>query len=94
MSRGPGHIERTIKELFVAEPDAAFTTEQLCRKVYPRIRHVLKKHRVAVLRAAKKLQLHWKMSEGGPGRTLTFSVAGSRVLPDVRKKPPIIVRRR
>jgi hypothetical protein len=72
MSRGPEHVERAIKAAFAAEPDEAFTTEELCHKIYPRIKHVQKRHRVSVLRAAKKLQLYWKVTGGGTGRTLVF----------------------
>ena len=55
MSRGPGRIEQAIAALLDAEPDNAFTTEELCERVYPGVNRVEKKHRVAVLRAANKL---------------------------------------
>ena len=55
MSRGPGRIERAIAAILDAEPDNAFTTEDLCERVYPGVNRVEKKHRVAVLRAANKL---------------------------------------
>ena len=71
--RSEKNAERTIKAVFAAEPDDVFTTEELCRKVYPRIKQVQKKHRVAVIRAAKKLQLNWVVSDGGVGRTLVFT---------------------
>lgn len=76
MSRGPGHIERTLKALFATEPNAAFTTEELACRVYPHIKHVQKKHRVAVIRTAKKF-LPWRMSDGGAGRTLVFYTSGN-----------------
>ena len=38
-----------------AEADNAFTTEDLCERVYSGVNRVEKKHRVAVLRAANKL---------------------------------------
>jgi hypothetical protein len=34
LSRGPGRIERTIRELFDAHPDKAFTTDDLCLACY------------------------------------------------------------
>lgn len=59
MSRGPGRIERAIASAFAAEPDNAFTIGDLCIRVYPEIARGFalpeKKHRVAVLRAAKKV---------------------------------------
>ena len=54
MSRGPGRLERAIAHVFNSEPDNAFTTEDLCRRVY-QVEQVEKKHRVAVLRAARNL---------------------------------------
>ena len=50
MSRGPGRIERAIRALFDAHPDAVFVTDELCEHCYPGV-SVEKKHRVAVLRA-------------------------------------------
>jgi hypothetical protein len=38
MSRGPGRIERAIEAAFAAEPDNAFTIEDLCDRIYPEIR--------------------------------------------------------
>jgi len=55
MSRGPGKIERAIEAVFAAEPDDAFTTADLCDRVYPGLNRVEKKHQVAVIRAAKKV---------------------------------------
>jgi hypothetical protein len=52
MSKGPGHIERQLAEIFEKKPKGIFSTVELCLKVY-RIRTVKKKHRVAVLRALK-----------------------------------------
>jgi hypothetical protein len=54
MSRGPGRIERAIAAILDAEPDNAFTVEDLCRRIYG-IERVEKRHRVAVLRAAATL---------------------------------------
>lgn len=55
MSRGPGRIEIAIGAALDAEPDRAFTTDELCQAVYRGINQVHKKHRVAVLRAASRL---------------------------------------
>jgi hypothetical protein len=55
MSKGPGRIERAIAAILDAEPDNAFTTEDLCERVYSGVNRVEKKHRVAVLRAANRL---------------------------------------
>jgi hypothetical protein len=59
-----GRIERAIREHLAAHPDEAFTTDELCEVCYPGLRSVgyigdpmliARKHRVAVLRAAKKV---------------------------------------
>jgi hypothetical protein len=55
MGRGPGGVERRLKEIFESEPNGVFSTETLCRLVYPGIKSVQKKHRVSVLRAIKNL---------------------------------------
>jgi hypothetical protein len=55
MSRGPGRIERAIAAILDGEADNAFTTEDLCERVYSGVNRVEKKHRVAVLRAVNKL---------------------------------------
>ena len=51
MSKGPGQIQRAIRELLDAHPNEAFTTDELCECCYPGV-VIEKKHRVAVLRAA------------------------------------------
>jgi hypothetical protein len=58
MSRGPGRLERAIRAAFKAEPDNAFTIEDLCDRVFPGVNRVEKKHRVSVIRAAKRLAKH------------------------------------
>jgi hypothetical protein len=57
MSKGPGRVQRIIAAAFAAEPDNAFTTTELCERVYPDENDPWfeKKHRIAVVRAAKKL---------------------------------------
>ncbi len=54
MSRGPGRVEQIIEAAFNAEPDNAFSVEDLCDRVYPN-QPAEKKHRVSVLRAAKNI---------------------------------------
>jgi hypothetical protein len=77
MSRGPGRIERAIIAAFAAEPDNAFTTDDLVERVYRGVNRIEKKHRVAVVRAAKNLSarshsnLDWFRSEY-LGGTLVF----------------------
>ena len=59
MSKGPGRVQRAIEAAFKAEPDNAFTTAELCHRTY-RLKfrddaYIELKHRVAVVRAAKKI---------------------------------------
>jgi hypothetical protein len=53
MSRGLGTVQRNIAEVLAANPDDAFTVEELCQQVYTVFAE--KKHRVSILRAAKAL---------------------------------------
>jgi hypothetical protein len=53
MSKGPGRIQRAISAAFAAEPDNAFTTSELCERVYGST-IIETKHRIALIRAAKK----------------------------------------
>ncbi len=55
MSRGPGRIESAIASSVGAEPDNAFTVEDLCNRVYAGVNRIEKKHRVAVARAIRTL---------------------------------------
>jgi len=54
LSKGPGRIERTIEELFSAEPDSAFTTDQIGERVYgsEKSGHGRKSRAVSIIRAA------------------------------------------
>jgi hypothetical protein len=54
MSRGFGRIERALLKLFQRQPDLVMSTSELCREVYG-VQQIEKKHRVAVLRALKRL---------------------------------------
>ena len=66
MSRGPGYVERAIKQVFEAEPDRVFTTEELCTRVFgTTTKKIEKKHRVSLVRAAKHLlkrEADWRMT--------------------------------
>ena len=55
MSKGPGHIDRTVTALFTKHPTSTYSTSELVAAVYPGIDVVEKKHRVAVLRTATKV---------------------------------------
>ena len=55
MSKGPGKVQRVILDLMAAEPDGAWTVEDLCERVYLGINRVEKKNRVVVLRAVRKI---------------------------------------
>jgi hypothetical protein len=78
MSRGSGRIEQAIIAAFTAEPDNAFTVAELCDRIYPEAGYVDKKHRVAIIRAAKSLSrrwpdLGWRKSETLGGQTIYFN---------------------
>ena len=76
MSRGPGRIERAIEALFRECPKDAFTVEDIADRIYGGINRTEKRHRVSVLRAAKKVcermtDWTWYLSETR-GNTLVF----------------------
>lgn len=76
MSRGPGRTERAIEALFQGHPDDAFTIEDIADRVYAGINRTEKRHRVSVLRAAKKTcermtDWTWYVGENR-GNTLVF----------------------
>jgi len=78
MSKGPGRVSRAVETALEAEPDSAFTVEDLCDRVYRGINQVEKKHRVSVLRAAKAIvarrpELVWMKSEGLGGTLVVFN---------------------
>lgn len=76
MSRGPGRVERAIKAAFDAEPNRVFTTEYLCAHVYPGATKIEKKHRVSLIRAAKRVvqrERNWRMTRTHmPGAPFLF----------------------
>jgi hypothetical protein len=76
MSRGPGKIERAVEAIFRDFPDNAYTVEDMIDRVYSGINRIEKKHRVSILRAAKRICVRsdewtWLIS-GGLGGTLVF----------------------
>jgi hypothetical protein len=48
-------VKRVIIDAFLSDPDGAFTAEDLCDRVYPGLKKVERKHRVAVVVAAKRV---------------------------------------
>jgi hypothetical protein len=83
MSRGPGRVERAIKAAFDAEPTRVFTTEYLCTHVYAGTTKIEKKHRVSLIRAAKRVlqrEHNWRMTRthmpGAPFLFFNETVAG------------------
>lgn len=76
MSRGPGRVERAIALAFKAEPMRVFTTEDLCRQVYKHLPEIKKKHRVSLIRAARKVlqrEPNWRAARTQfPGAPLVF----------------------
>lgn len=59
MSRGPGRIERTIKDLLAECPTSAFTTDEIIQACFPDESTILKKHRVSALRSLRKTSIGW-----------------------------------
>lgn len=55
MSKGPGRIERAIRELFAASPDRAFLTPDLVKHCFASVDRIERKHEVSVLRATRKI---------------------------------------
>jgi hypothetical protein len=60
MCRGPGRIQQEITALIAANPDDAWTTGELCGLIYGQRSYAPtpeKKHRVAVTRALRQMEL-------------------------------------
>jgi len=55
MSRGPGRIERAIRQLFDENPARAFPSFLLVYDCFPEVEEPGRKHEVSVLRAAHKI---------------------------------------
>jgi hypothetical protein len=73
MSKGPGRLERAIRQLFADKPGRALITDELVERCYPDARPFEKKHTVAVLRAAHKVVAsdpNWQEWEIGGGRNV------------------------
>jgi hypothetical protein len=77
MSTGQGHVGRGIEAAFAAKPGSAFCVDELCRQVYRGADRVEKKHRVAVLRAAKANPRLIYLPSHLSGGTLIFFELGS-----------------
>ena len=71
---------RAIKAAFDAEPTRGFTIEDLYAHVYGRANKIEKKHRVSLIRAAKRVlqgESNWRMIRSrSPGAPLVFFNAG------------------
>ena len=78
MSEGPGHIQRAILELILAEPNGAWQTSEICHRVYgwcgledSRFFSVLKGERAAVSRVLRTMKLpgtwevYWSRTRSG-----------------------------
>ncbi|HWE74071.1 MAG TPA: hypothetical protein VG328_12980 [Stellaceae bacterium] len=108
MSRGPGRVERAIKAAFDAEPTRVFTTEYLCTHVYAGATKIEKKHRVSLIRAAKRVlqrEHNWRMTRthmpGAPFLFFNGTVAehaeiggpqGFRHIPSDTRHAPMLAR--
>jgi hypothetical protein len=54
MSRGLGHIQRAVLDLIASDADGAWSIGEICQRVYGAVE---KKHRVAVGRALRRMEL-------------------------------------
>jgi hypothetical protein len=75
MSRGPGRIEREIAAILEAAPDNAFSVPELSRRIY---KSAERKHRVAVIRAAKAIvrrggNMDWCIGPRRGGKLVFFT---------------------
>lgn len=57
MSKGPGKIAWLILSLIESDPDGAWLLSDICKRAYPGINRVDKKHRVAVARTLRTMKL-------------------------------------
>ena len=79
MSKGPGRIERAIATAFTRGPNQAFSVDDLALIAYPGINRVEKKHRVATMRAARKLILGgvrwtWSVEQLRGGKAIYYNL--------------------
>lgn len=75
-----GKLERAIREHLAAHPDEAFSTDELAEHCYPDARPLARKHRVGVLRAARKVisadqDWAWRVSDSHGGALVFFNRA-------------------
>ena len=63
-SRGLGRVQRQITRAFIAKP-SELTTAQLFEWCYPRCDKIERKHRVAIVRAAKIVAERVRRDPGG-----------------------------
>jgi hypothetical protein len=73
MSRGPGHVERSIRQLFYTHPDEAFSLKDVVEWCWPDVIPG-EKHRISAARAAKAVvakDVDW-VSRAIPGGTTWF----------------------
>ena len=74
---GPEEIERAVRDTFTSDPNNAFTTDDLCGRVYPGLEEAPRKHRAAIVPIAKRVckrlgeQWDWWRAETRGG-TLVF----------------------
>jgi hypothetical protein len=82
MSRRPGRIERSLVAIFEGERDNAFTTHDLCERIWPDVYQdsqagrIERRHRSSVIRAARNIarqrpEIQWLHGER-LGRELVF----------------------
>ena len=75
MSRGFGRVQREIVALFEVDPDGAWTTTELCKRIYP-VQEVEKRHRVAVARALRGKIFPtpgWSVARGREGEFIVYN---------------------
>jgi hypothetical protein len=75
-----GKLERAIREHLAAHPDEAFSTDELAEHCYPNARPLARKHRVSVLRAARKVvsagpDWAWQVADSHGGSLVFFNQA-------------------
>ncbi|WP_341632092.1 hypothetical protein [Sphingomonas agri] len=96
MSKGPGHVMRTIIAAIESEPGRAFDVDDLCHRVYPDLARPELKHRQAVIRAMRKLVLDrtdlaiaadgWKAGAPGVGRIILYRLSDQQSVADYERR--------
>ena len=81
MSRGAGHVMRAIEAAIELNPSRPLTTDCVCRRAYPTVETIEKKHRVAAVRAMRSfvrrregmaIQIGRQLNLPGPGFLILF----------------------